>query len=135
MTGFLIGEGNGTPLQYSCLENPMDRGAWWAAICGVAQSQTWLKQFGGGSGGFLIGRENLDTDMYREKTTWRHRWMMVVYKPKTEAWKRSFPTHLRRSQPCQHHKFRLLASELWVNKFLLFKAPSPKHFAMTALAN
>ena len=32
------GEGNDTPLQYSCLENPMDRGAWWAAIYGVAQS-------------------------------------------------------------------------------------------------
>ena len=38
------GEGNGTPLQYSCLENPMDRGAWWAAIYGVAQSRTRLKQ-------------------------------------------------------------------------------------------
>ena len=37
------GEGNGTPLQYSCLENPMDRGAWWAAIYGVTQSRTWLK--------------------------------------------------------------------------------------------
>ena len=37
-------EGNGTPLQYSCLENPMDRGAWWAAVYGVAQSRTWLKQ-------------------------------------------------------------------------------------------
>ena len=34
------GEGNGTPLQYSCLENPMDGGAWWAAVYGVAQSQT-----------------------------------------------------------------------------------------------
>ena len=33
------GEGNGTPLQYSCLENPMDGGAWWAAVYGVAQSQ------------------------------------------------------------------------------------------------
>ena len=32
------GEGNGTPLQYSCLENPRDGGAWWAAVCGVAQS-------------------------------------------------------------------------------------------------
>ena len=31
-------EGNGTPLQYSCLENPMDGGAWWAAVSGVAQS-------------------------------------------------------------------------------------------------
>ena len=37
------GEGNGTPLQCSCLENPMDKGAWWAAVYGVAQSQTRLK--------------------------------------------------------------------------------------------
>ena len=35
-----IGEGNGNPLQCSCLENPRDRGAWWAAIYGVAQSWT-----------------------------------------------------------------------------------------------
>ena len=37
------GEGNGNPLQCSCLENPRDRGAWWAAIYGVAQSWTRLK--------------------------------------------------------------------------------------------
>ena len=39
-----IGKGNGNPLQYSCLENPKDRGAWWAAIYGVTQSRTRLKQ-------------------------------------------------------------------------------------------
>ena len=39
-----IGEGNGNPLQYSCLENPKDRGAWWAAVYGVAQSRTRLKR-------------------------------------------------------------------------------------------
>ena len=39
------GEGNGTPLQYSCLENPMDRGAWWAAVHGVAESWTRLSDF------------------------------------------------------------------------------------------
>ena len=39
-----IGEGNGNPFQCSCLENPRDGGAWWAAICGVSQSQTQLKQ-------------------------------------------------------------------------------------------
>ena len=38
-----IGEGNGNPLQRSCLENPRDRGAWWAAVYGVTQSQTRLK--------------------------------------------------------------------------------------------
>ena len=36
------GEGNGNPVQYSCLENPRDGGAWWAAVYGVAQSWTWL---------------------------------------------------------------------------------------------
>ena len=36
------GEGNGSPLQYSCLGNPMDRGAWWATVHGVAKSQTQL---------------------------------------------------------------------------------------------
>ena len=40
-----IGEGNGTPLQYSCLENPMDGGAWWAAVHGVARSRTRLSNF------------------------------------------------------------------------------------------
>ena len=40
-----FGEGDGTPLQYSCLENPMDRGAWWAAVHGVAKSQTRLSDF------------------------------------------------------------------------------------------
>ena len=40
---FMHGEGNGNPLQCSCLENPRDGGAWWAAICGVTQSQTRLK--------------------------------------------------------------------------------------------
>ena len=39
------GEGNGTPLQYSCLENPMDGGAWWAAVHGVAKSWTRLSNF------------------------------------------------------------------------------------------
>ena len=38
-------EGNGTPLQYSCLENPMDGGAWWAALYGVAKSWTQLSDF------------------------------------------------------------------------------------------
>ena len=40
-----MGEGNGNPLQYSCLENPMGRGAWWAAVRGVARSRTRLGDF------------------------------------------------------------------------------------------
>ena len=44
-----IGEGNGTPLQCSCLENPRDRGAWWAAVYGVTQSQIQLKRLSSSS--------------------------------------------------------------------------------------
>ena len=44
-----IGEGNGNPLQYSCQENPRDGGAWWAAVYGVAQSQTQLKRLSSSS--------------------------------------------------------------------------------------
>ena len=40
-----FGEGDGTPLQYSCLENPMDGAAWWAAVHGVARNRTWLSNF------------------------------------------------------------------------------------------
>ena len=44
-----VREENGNPLQCSCLENPGDRGAWWAAVCGVAQSRTWLKRLSSNS--------------------------------------------------------------------------------------
>ena len=45
----LPGEGNGTPPQYSCLENPRERGAWWAAVYGVTQSRTRLKRLSSSS--------------------------------------------------------------------------------------
>ena len=45
LSRLVIREGNGTPLQYSCLENAMDGGAWWAAIHGVSKSQTQLSNF------------------------------------------------------------------------------------------
>ena len=44
-----IGEGNGNPLHYSCLENPRDGGAWWASVYGVAQSRTRLKRLSSSS--------------------------------------------------------------------------------------
>ena len=52
-----FGEGNGNPLQCSCLENPRDRGAWWAAIYGVAQSRTRLKRLSSSSTYYLRFRE------------------------------------------------------------------------------
>ena len=55
-----IGEGNGNLLQCSCLENPRDRGAWWAAVYGVAQSQTRLKQQQQQGMSELVGSEYLN---------------------------------------------------------------------------
>ena len=44
-SGRYAGEGNSNPVQYSCLENPLDRGAWQATVCGVAKSRTQLSNF------------------------------------------------------------------------------------------
>ena len=54
-----IGEGNGNPLQCSCLENPRDRGAWWAAVYGIAQSQTRLKRLSSSSSRWTWGLPRL----------------------------------------------------------------------------
>ena len=53
-----IGEGNGNPLQCSCLENPREGEAWWAAVHRVAQSRTWLKQLSSGSSSSINGFES-----------------------------------------------------------------------------
>ena len=59
-----IGEGNGSPLQCSCLENPTDGGAWWAAVYGVTQSRTRLKWLSSSSvTGVFRGGGHLDRDM------------------------------------------------------------------------
>ena len=54
LSRLVIGEGNGTPLQCSCLENPRDGGAWWAAVYGVAQSWTQLKRLSSSSSSRLV---------------------------------------------------------------------------------
>ena len=51
-------EGNGNPLQCSCLENPRDGGAWWAAVYGVAQSRTWLKRLSSSSSSGIFSEGN-----------------------------------------------------------------------------
>ena len=78
-----IGEGNGNPLQYSCLENPRDSRAWWAAVSGVARSQTRLKRLSSSSGWschhtlsfILLGRweQAMETssDSRQARQTWR----------------------------------------------------------------
>ena len=63
----LIGEGNGNPLQCSCLENPRDRGAWWAAVYGDAQSRTWLKWLSSSNGIQLEAQITLHLEKYGKK--------------------------------------------------------------------
>ena len=66
-----IGEGNGNPLQCSCLENTRDGGAWWAAMYGVAQSRTWLKWLSSSSSskcGIIIKVRN-QGEMSRKRRT------------------------------------------------------------------
>ena len=58
-SGRCPGEGNGNPAQYSCLENPIDRGAWWATVHGVAKSQTRLSDFT-----FTFIQENRKLDVF-----------------------------------------------------------------------
>ena len=64
-----VGEGNDNPLQYSCLENPRDREAWWAAIYGIAQSWTWLKWLSSSSSSFESCLKNITffTEVMRSK--------------------------------------------------------------------
>ena len=54
-----IGEENGNLLQCSCLENPRDGGAWWAAVHGVTQSRTWLKRLSSSSSSFFLPLKDL----------------------------------------------------------------------------
>ena len=64
---FILGgsKGNGTPLQYSCLENPMDGGAWWAAVYGVTQSQTRLKGLSSSSSSKITADANCSNKIER----------------------------------------------------------------------
>ena len=63
LSRLVIGESNGTPLQYSCLENPMDKGAWWAAVHGVAGSRTRLSDF---TFIFLCSHEGVSVDLHSQ---------------------------------------------------------------------
>ncbi|XDA74603.1 hypothetical protein R6Z07F_004825 [Ovis aries] len=73
-------QGNGNPLQYSCLENPRDEGAWWAGICGVAQSRTQLKRLSSSSSSSSSSsRTRLESELppeqvQRSAQCWRASW-------------------------------------------------------------
>ena len=76
-----IGEGNGNPLQCSCLENPRDGGAWWAAICGVTQSQTRLKRLSSNSlsKGHSIKKYPLSQYLNVLSSVKQNSWQAIMY--------------------------------------------------------
>ena len=87
---FMHWRGNGSPLQYSCLENPRDRGAWWAAVYGVAQNLTRLKRlsssssrgFPGGASGKDPACRNRKCERHRSnpwvgKILWGRKWQLA----------------------------------------------------------
>ena len=91
-----IGERNGNSLQFSCLENPRDGGAWWAAVYGVAQSRTRLKRLSGSSSSSSSDKEPTcqrrrhkkhGFDPWVGKTPWRRAWQPTpVVLPGKSPW-------------------------------------------------
>ena len=88
-----IGKGNGNPLHCSCLENPRDGGAWWAAVYGVAQSWTWLKWLSSSS-------SSIAKLLKAEKYLWTH-WLNMLSKLRN-FFQRNFKSELDRSVPESH---------------------------------
>ena len=72
-----IEEGNGNPLQCSCLENPRDGGAWWAAVSGVAQSPTWLKQLSSSSS-ILTEKSYLVAQTVKNPSAMQEAWLQSL---------------------------------------------------------
>ena len=104
-----LGEGNGNSLQCSCLENSRDRGAWWAAVSGVAQSQTQLKRLSSSSS----SNKNQFQTYFQKKTTQ----IMLSY---TFIWILKKSVHLCRSSHHIQQSNMTITLLILVNKKILF---------------
>ena len=89
-----IGEGNGNPLQCSCLENPRDGGAWWAAVSGVSQSRTRLKRLSSSSSVQLLSRVRVFA------TPWSAAWQASL--SITNSWSLPKPISIELVMPSSH---------------------------------
>ena len=114
------GEGNGNPLQYSCLENPRDRGAWWAAVYGVAQSRTRLKRLSSSSS----SKKRPESCFPSLSIMWGHSKKMDICKPERgPSWG---------SKPNDTLVSDFPASNTVRNKWLLSKPPRFCYFTTAA---
>ena len=101
-----MGEGNGNPLQSSCLENPRDGAAWWAAICWVTQSQTRRKKLSSSSR-FLVIDSSLLVDFPQPWSCWQFAVWVLFY---------------RRCGPCRQE---LRVMRVWASLGVLGESPNP----------
>ena len=111
-----LGEGNGNPFQYSCLENSRDRGAWWAAVYGVAQSRTWLKQLSSSS-----SRASLVAKRVKRLTVMQETWVPSL--GRVDPLEKEIATHssiLAREIPWWAIFHRVATSRTWLRNFTFF---------------
>ena len=99
------GEGNGNPLQCSCLEDPMDGGAWWAAVYGVAQSWTRLKRFSSSS----IHRKHLAVRQQGELSC------QLVGKPISGLWSGHFKRKYQNGRPICGFKLSITVKNVYLS--------------------
>ena len=142
-----LGEGNGNPLQCSCLENPRDGEAWWAAVYGVTESRTWLKRLSSSSSSSRDSLVAQVKNLHAKRETWvrslgcedpeegmatpssilawtipmdRGAWGAAVHRVK-KSLSDSFQLKMTECLSTQHAQY-ILKSELWVlNPVLLFQ--------------
>ena len=103
-----IGEGNDNPLQCSCLENPRDGGAWWAAIYGVAQSRTWLKRLSSRSSRYERPRHILNSCQRLDHTT-----PFSIHSVRMGPWSPTLPPF---PPTPQHGKCKMQTAWLWFRR-------------------
>ena len=113
-----IGEGHGSPLQCSCLENPRDGGAWWATIYGDAQSRTRLKWLSSSSIPWLIQKSGCiyfsSFSVVIDTISWDYR-MSLSYDDK--SWTMSLKIHMLKSYPLvsEYDCFEIRLLKMWLN--------------------
>ena len=118
-----LGEGNGNPLQYSCLENPVDRGAWWAVVHRVSQSRTRLKKLsmhaylGGGNGNPL---QYSCLENPRDRGAW---WAPVYGVTRSQTWLKQLSSSSSSMRTFLVLQPSISIKNIWIINFLFESSP------------